>query len=376
MGKIAPISYKYVVHAQFEADGVVDKPDVIGAIFGQTEGLLGADLELRELQKSGRIGRIEVEVNVSGGKTTGEITLPSSMDMAETAIVAAALETIDRVGPCNAKIYVTNIEDVRESKREYILKRARELLHQLVSKGPKALEVIEKLKTEVRELELTEYGPEKLPAGPDIDSADEIIVVEGRADVINLLRNGIKNVIAMNGSSVPKTIIELSRKKTTVAFVDGDRGGELNLRNLLDQADIDFVAFAPRGKEVEELTNKEIHKALRARIPVDQYKHEIGYLDEKSVEDDRKNVLLKLLNEVMGSRGAYILDENLNILGKVPIKELKHTLRDLSEAKIVVMDGQPDLRAFEGSGVEYVVCEKYRGRPSKKVKILTARDLA
>ena len=57
MGKISPVSAKYIVHSSINIDGVVDRPDVIGAIFGQTEGLLGADLELRELQRSGRIGR-------------------------------------------------------------------------------------------------------------------------------------------------------------------------------------------------------------------------------------------------------------------------------------------------------------------------------
>lgn len=42
---------KYVVEARFTVEGVVEKPDVIGAIFGQTEGLFGPDLDLRELQK-------------------------------------------------------------------------------------------------------------------------------------------------------------------------------------------------------------------------------------------------------------------------------------------------------------------------------------
>ena len=371
MGKIAPISYKYIVHAEFKADGTVDKPDVIGAIFGQTEGLLGQDLELRELQKSGKIGRIEVESEVSGGKTRGTITIPSSMDMAETAIIASALETIDRVGPCNAKIKVIGLEDVRESKREYILKRTKELLKEMIEKGPRSTEIIEKIKQEVRELELTTYGPEKLPAGPDIDTADEVIVVEGRADVINLLRNGIKNVIAMNGTSVPKTIIDLSKRKTLVAFVDGDRGGDLNAESLINVADIDFIAKAPAGKEVEELTSKEIHKALRARIPVDQYIHEMKH----EIPKEWKNSLRRLLENVMGSRGAYILDENLNILGKVPLKELKDTLKDLKEAYIVVSDGQPDIKFLENTNVEYLVVNRYKGRKSSKINVITAREL-
>ena len=117
MGKISPVSAKYIVHATIFIDGIVDKPDVIGAIFGQTEGLLGADLELRELQRSGRIGRIEVKVDTKGGKTNGDIIIPSSLDKAETAIVGAALEIIQRIGPCTAKIKVEKIEDVRISKK-------------------------------------------------------------------------------------------------------------------------------------------------------------------------------------------------------------------------------------------------------------------
>src|SRR3990167_3980347 len=127
MGKISPVSSKYVIHTSIQIDGVVDRPDVIGAIFGQTEGLLGAELELRELQRSGRIGRIEVNVETRGGKTQGEIIIPSSLDKAETAIIGAALEIIQRIGPCNAKLQVQNIEDVRVSKRAFVIERAKEI---------------------------------------------------------------------------------------------------------------------------------------------------------------------------------------------------------------------------------------------------------
>ena len=70
-------------------------------------------------------------------------------------------------------------------------------------------------------------------------------------------------------------MIELCEKKTTTAFFDGDRGGELILRELLQVADIDFVAFSPRGKSVEDMTRKEVIKTLRNKVPVeyvrDQY---------------------------------------------------------------------------------------------------------
>ena len=62
MAKISPTSIKYSIIANFVAEGPFQKPDVIGALFGQTEGLLGSDMELRELQKEGKIGRIEVDL--------------------------------------------------------------------------------------------------------------------------------------------------------------------------------------------------------------------------------------------------------------------------------------------------------------------------
>ncbi|RLE85165.1 MAG: DNA primase, partial [Thermoprotei archaeon] len=223
------LSGKYVVNAKIEVNGIVDKADIVGAIFGQTEGLLGEELDLRELQKSGRVGRIDVKVKKSNGKTIGFIKIPSNLDRVETALIAAALETIDRVGPYYARVEVVNIEDVRIEKRKRIVERAKELLRKLESETPESKELTEEVLRSNREAELRYYGPEKLPSGPEVDRADTIIVVEGRADVINLLKHGYRNVIGLEGASsvVPKTIEELSRKKTIILFVDGDRGGEL-----------------------------------------------------------------------------------------------------------------------------------------------------
>jgi len=273
MAKIAQISAKYIIHATIQIEGIVDKPDVIGAIFGQTEGLLGADLELRELQRSGRIGRIEVNTETKAGKTTGEIIVPSSLDKAETAIVGAALEIIQRIGPCNAKTKVDKIEDIRISKRQQVIDRAKDLLKELMDGVlPDSQELADEVSYSVRVMEIQEYGKERLPSGPGIEESDDIIVVEGRADVLTMLKHGFKNVIAMNGTSVPATIVELSKKKTLTLFVDGDRGGDLIIKELLGVAEVDFVTKAPDGKEVEELTKKEIHKALRGAIAAEQEK--------------------------------------------------------------------------------------------------------
>jgi DNA primase len=284
-----PNAAKYQIRARIAAEGVIDKPDVVGAVFGQTEGLLGDELDLRDLQKSGRIGRIEVEIDSRKGKSEGEILIPSSLDQVETAILASGLETVDRIGPCRAKIEVISVEDIRISKRLKVVERAKEILAHLQeeSKGV-GLDLTEAVRKAVQVEEITTYGPEHLPSGPNIDQADALIVVEGRSDVLNLLRCGIKNVIAVEGTSVPQTVKDLSRGKTLTVFTDGDRAGELILREMLQTMDIDFVARAPRGSEVEELTQKQLLKCLRNKIPINQYLEMSGFESTGSTREPRE----------------------------------------------------------------------------------------
>lgn len=271
MGKVYIDTVKYLVYANVEIDGLVEKPDVVGAVFGQTEGLLGDELDLRELQKNGRIGRIEVDLKPRGGKSAGKIRLPSSLDMVETSILAAALETVDRVGPCSAKIFVERIEDRRNAKRKVLVERAKNLLKGLLTTEiPESREISEMVREEVKVAEISTYGPGKLPSGPRIEKCDAVILVEGRADVLNLLKNNFPNAVAVGGAKVPESIAKLGREKEITVFLDGDRGGDIILRELSRIIDIDFVARAPRGKEVEELTRKELVKCLRSKVPADQ----------------------------------------------------------------------------------------------------------
>ena len=285
---IDPSTTKYMVKAKINADGVVEKSDVVGAIFGQTEGLLGDELDLRDLQKSGRIGRIEVEITSKGGKSEGIIYMSSSLDQVETVILASALETVDRVGPCKASIHVLGIEDVRITKREKVVERAKELLNELIkqSKGS-SVDLTDSVRQSVQVEEITTYGKDRCPAGPNVSDSEAIIIVEGRSDVLNLLKAGIKNAIAVEGTNIPKTVQDLSRERVATAFVDGDRGGELILRELFQVADVDFVARAPRAHEVEELTAKQIVKCLRNKMPGDQYM-EMNGLTASSDEDEEE----------------------------------------------------------------------------------------
>lgn len=349
---------KYVVHANIAAEGFVEKSDVVGAIFGQTEGLLGEELDLRDLQKSSRIGRIEVNVESKSGKSVGEILIPSGLDKVETAILAASLETIDRVGPCIAHVEVTKVEDIRAEKRRRITERAKLLMREAVERNIDSDTMISEVKQAVRMEEITNY--KGLPAGPNIESSDAILIVEGRADVLNLLKYGIKNAIAVEGTNISPTIAKLSKRKTVTAFFDGDRGGDLILKELLQVADVDYIATSPEGRSVEDMAYKEIAKALHNKTPVEQRgytegkkEQELGQeqqprkIQRKSskvaegvVEEKSPSPFKMHLQELEGTFKARLLDKETKIVKETTVRELANELKETNEnAKSVVFDG-------------------------------------
>ena len=364
---------KYLIHAQITANGIVEKPDVVGAVFGQTEGLLSNDLDLRELQRTGRIGRIQVNIHSNSGRAKGEIVIPSSLDRVETAILAASLETINRVGPCEAEIQTLKVEDVRAVKREQVVNRAKEIYKNMVeSVGPESMKMIEEVREAMRVHEISEYGEDRLPAGPSIHTSDAIIVVEGRSDVLNLLKYGIKNTVAVEGVSVPRSIGELSKKRTTTAFVDGDRGGELILKELLQIGDVDYITRAPKGKEVEDLEKDEALIALRNKVPTAQFlatnnifngnngnkrdnrrsdrrnkkqhqkfsQREQPPIEEPVIEDDEVTLMKDMLKEFEGTGCGAILDEALNVSKEVEVEEIYEEIKNIEgTADTVIFDG-------------------------------------
>ncbi len=433
-----PSTTKYQIKIKIHAEGVVDKPDVVGAIFGQTEGLLGEELDLRDLQKSGRIGRIEVDINSNRGKADGEVLIPSSLDQVETAIMASALETIDRIGPCKAKMTVVAIEDVRVTKRSKIVDRAKELLADIIEDSKEtSTNLADSVRESVQIHEILTYGPDRCPAGPNVGSSDAILVVEGRNDVTNLLKAGIKHAIAVEGTNVPDTIKELSTERVVTAFVDGDRGGELVLRELLQVAEVDFIARAPKGKEVEELTSKQIMKSLRNKVPAEQFMEMSGMdstgmkksgsngngsvPEQKKQPDkggakkkdmppskdrkakapvaskpkpkeapkkpannlsDAQNDYKKSFEEISGKSKARIIGSKKNLIAEIPIKDLAETLKAQGkDIETVIFDGiitQRILDIASEQKIGVIVATKI-GNVSKQptgLTILTKNDLS
>jgi len=371
MAKVSPVSIKYMIHANMVAEGALEKPDVIGAIFGQTEGLLGAELDMRELQKEGKIGRIEVDLERNGRKTTGLIKVPTALDQSETTLIAAAIETIERVGPCDAQLEIESIEDVRGSKREYIVERAKKLMQQIQGSAD-SREISKEIKESTRTSHLQEYGDEKLPCG-DL-SGNEVIVVEGRADVITLLKAGINNVIAMNGTKLPRAVAELSKKKEVTLFLDGDRGGKLIAQNVVDNAEVKYIATAPDGKEVEELTGKEIIMNLRKKLPANEFisnsKRNHRYSEpapkvakKLELSEENKKKLKELSDGNQGSSKVIILNDDLDKIKSISVKSLSGTLRRLDETPaIMIIDGtitSPIIKASEEAGCQVIVGKNF-----------------
>jgi DNA primase len=403
----SPETTKYIVHIYLTAEGVVEKSDVVGAIFGQTEGLLGEDLDLRDLQRTGRVGRIDVQISSKKGETKGEILIASSLDKAETALLAASLETIDRVGPCNAKVLVERIEDIRVTKRRKIIDRAKELLLESFDEGSiNSNELLDVVREYSRIEKVGVIGDENLPAGPNVLDSDAIIVVEGRADVINLLRYSIKNAVAVEGTNVPDTIIKLCESKTSTAFLDGDRGGDLILSELLQTADIDYVAFSPRGKNVEEMTRKEIIKALRNKVPVEFITEQQGEAGWKKVpsrkhvpepiavgEDIRKEgkaggsesgtpaaeplarpaSIRDHMTQIEGHMTARFLSSEFEIIRESQVAELEQSVKGLNgDVAGLVIDGTIDQKMLDllaSHGLEYIAAKNFTGIIKKPVSV-------
>jgi len=316
-------------------EGVVEKPDVIGAVFGQTEGLFGPELDLRELQKSGRIGRIEIKLESKQDKTTGTITIPTSLDRVSTAIIAASIESINRVGPCEAKVTLDKMEDIRNARRRTIINRAKQVLHDwTIESMPGTDEIFREVSETLRLARVEKYGPDGLAAGPDVESANEIIIVEGRADVISLLRTGLQNAIALEGAKIPQTIIKLCREKEATAFLDGDRGGDLILKELLQVTNVRYIARAPLGKEVEELSPKQIKKALKEKVPIGKIK----------AKKPRRKILVpkeivKTAKELEGTLEAVLLNNKMKQLERLPVSELAEKLQGIKDVDTVIFDG-------------------------------------
>lgn len=268
--------------------------------------------------------------------------MPSSLDQPTTALLAAALESIERVGPYNAKFSLIEIEDFREKKRREIVDRAQEIMQKWrAQRRSEDIKAIADVVGKSESLKPITWGPDQLPAGPDVETAEELIVVEGRADIISLLLAGIKNSLATNGVDIPESLVNLTKnKKRVVAFLDGDRVGEMIFRELLRSgAKIDFITKAPVGKEVEELDPTEILDLLGKPIPVQKYLLSLGAQGKMPLNDEQINALREAASYVREKLLSVILSAEGERIAEIPVSELFDSLDQYEGAFGIVFDG-------------------------------------
>jgi len=372
---------KYVIHASIRTDGTVARKDVIGAIFGQTEGLLGDQLQLRKLQRTGRIGHVDVVLHQNKGKVQGEILVTSSLDQVSTAVIGAALETIERIGPCKSSIKVKQIENIRSAKRDHVIDRAKELLVSLVNSGTdESKNILEEVRS-VLTLD-TEIEISGMTAGPNVENSEAIIIVEGRNDVRNLLKYGIKNAIATMGSGINSELLTLaSKKKIVTAFLDGDRGGKLLLMELSGKLgkSLTHVSIAPQSREVEHLEGKVITKCLNqkevaskavARIQIEIQKDDdetVGTGSELLEAPEHVKKWAELLQGLPRNNAIIILEDGTTT-DPIGARSLKESLEETKGAQGLVFAGKINDKIFDyasGAGIENVLGNS-RGKVSRK----------
>src|SRR5215211_5084209 len=410
---------KYHVKLRFEVDGLVEKADIIGAIFGQTEGLLGPEMNLNELQKVSKVGRIEVNVDTKPNMAKGDALIPMSTDISTAALIAAAIESIDKVGPFQAKFLLVGIDDIRAIKKRIIVDRAKRIVQEWATKTiSEGEEMLKDVYDASKPGRLTAFGKAQLACGTGVFDTDWIILVEGRADVINLLRAGFDNAIAIEGAKIDETITRLTEDKKVIAFLDGDRAGDLILKELQGLVQIDKVLRAPSGREVEECTPLEIADILKEAIPFvsaniqqsqslpqtqsdhrqtqkherqtqydrdEQQQQHVPDIDSKDSEIVHKetpeilSIVREVYHQINETLEAIILDSSLKTLLKIPVSDVVKKLDSTEGAKLLVLDGIVTQRLVEAAdkvGIEYIIGHRTGDiKKSTDIRIRTFGDM-
>ena len=430
---------KYHVKLKFDVDGLVEKADIIGAIFGQTEGLLGPEMNLNELQKVSKVGRIEVNVDTKSNSARGDALIPMSTDISTAALIAAAIESIDKVGPFQAKFSLVGIDDIRAIKKKVIVDRAKKIVQEWATKTiSEGEEMLKDVYDASKPGRLTTFGKAQLACGVGVFDSDWIILVEGRADVINLLRAGYDNSIAIEGAKIDETILKLTHGKRTIAFIDGDRAGDLILKELQGLVDIEKVYRAPPGREVEECTPLEISEILKDveqfindkindtnTVPsnvqqirnhqrVDHNQNQSNNQDQNSSftynrnfpnqslskqnnydnSDQRQNldnmiskedeevisIVKKVFQEINETLDAMVFDKSMKRIVKIPISEIIKKISDLKDGNLLILDGIITPRLVEAankSGIKYIIGHRTSNlkKSSPDVRVQTFSDM-
>jgi DNA primase len=377
---------KYMIRVSVKLDGQARRKDIIGAIFGQTEGLMPEALDLRKLQRSGRIGHIDVDLDSIKGKVSGVIQIPSSLENVESAIIGAALETIERIGPASSQLKVIEISNIRSSKRTSMVDRAKDILLDIVrQRDTEADNLIDEVRSVLTTSEVTTYKDTGMTCGPNVEESDALIIVEGRNDVLNLASCGIKNVIAVMGAGIDTSLVELVENKSMVkAFLDGDRGGRmiaLELAGVLGDK-LTHIAFAPESREVEHLEKKVVGKHLGQAEPA---KRVISKIEKTEGEVTDSSKAIEIPDEVKEWAGnmpkkaneAVIILEDGSVSDVASVKDTIAQAGETEGAQALVIKTKATSKLMEmvaESGINIVIVPKMDVKAPENVTVYATSD--
>jgi DNA primase len=377
---------KYMIRVSVKLDGQARRKDIIGAIFGQTEGLMPEALDLRKLQRSGRIGHIDVDLDSIKGKVSGVIQIPSSLENVESAIIGAALETIERIGPAASQLKVLEISNIRSSKRTSMVDRAKDILLDIVrQRDTEADNLIDEVRSVLTTSEVTTYKDTGMTCGPNVEESDALIIVEGRNDVLNLASCGIKNVIAVMGAGIDSSLVELVENKSMVkAFLDGDRGGRmiaLELAGVLGDK-LTHITFAPESREVEHLEKKVIGKHLGQAEPA---KRVIAKIEKIEGEVNGASKEIEIPDEVKEwaenmpkkANQAVIILEDGSVSEAASVKDTIAQVGETEGAQALVIKTKATSKLMEmvaESGINIVIVPKMDVKAPEDVTVYATSD--
>jgi DNA primase len=241
---------------------------------------------------------------------------------------------------------------------------------------PTVDEVYKEISDTMKIGKVEKYGPEELPAGPGLETAKDIIIVEGRADIINLMRCGLLNAVALEGAKVPESIKKLTKEKEATALLDGDRGGDLILKELLQVTNVRYVGRAPRGKEIEECNCKEITEALEGRIPVT----ELFKPKKERLKMEFPEAISHGVKALQSTLEAVLLNEKLEQIERLPVSQLAEKLQQASGVDTVIFDGIITQRIVDVAAeknIKRIVAARVSEavKPALNVELVTFQDV-
>lgn len=191
----------------------------------------------------------------------------------------------------------------------------------------------------------------------------QLIVVEGNMDAIRLYASGIKNVVALMGTSLTKEQIEVLKKLRVklIMMLDNDSAGEIatyNIGKMLEDNNIDFlIVRLSDAKDPDEYVLKfgvdAIKETIKKAISFMDFK--LNYLKKNKNLNDAAD-LASYIKEVLKS----IENNNDEILKEVTLQKLSNDYNiSYAVLKNQLKEVQPNIK--ENINIEKTIVNKKSG---------------